>query len=83
MENLIHFLSSQNGKIICAVLLFIGVNDILIGKLVIGGIIKKLEYSNSPSMNTAKKIKNLQQVIKMLNVMGCAFIVFAIWGFTR
>lgn len=89
MEELTTFLSSDSGRILCYVLIFVGVMDIIVAKLFFGKNIKKLELSILPAMPPEqkelieKKIKGLQSIIRITIFYGVAFIAFAVFGLTR
>lgn len=89
MEELTTFLSSETGRILCYVLIFLGIADILVAKIFFGKNIKKFEQSISPAMPPKqkeaieKKIKGMQSIIKITIFYGLAFIAFAVFGLTR
>ncbi len=89
MEELITFLSSDVGKLVCYVLIFVGITDILVIRIVLGINIKKLEQGILPGMPPQqmevieKKIKTMQSIIQITTFSGLAFIAFAVFGLTR
>lgn len=89
MEQFIAFLTSQVGQILCYVLIFVGVTDILIVRLVFGNIIKKNEQLILPTMSPEqkkiieKKIDALQLAMKIITISAVAFIAVAVFGLTR
>ncbi|MEQ1705281.1 MAG: hypothetical protein ABL867_04850 [Rickettsiales bacterium] len=89
MEELITFLSSDVGKLVCYVLMFVGITDILVIRIVLGINIKKLEQGILPGMPPQqmevieKKIKTMQSIIQITTFSGLAFIAFAVFGLTR
>lgn len=89
MEELITFLSSDVGKLVCYVLMFVGITDILVIRIVLGINIKKLEQGILPGMPLQqmevieKKIKTMQSIIQITTFSGLAFIAFAVFGLTR
>ncbi len=89
MEELTTFLSSDIGRILCYVLIFVGITDILIARLVFGNILKKTEQLISPAMSPEqrkpldKKIEGMKLVMKVVTVSGFAFIAVAVFGLTR
>jgi|CXWL01.1.fsa_nt_gi hypothetical protein len=89
MEQLITFLSSDIGKLVCYALIFVGVTDIIVLRIVFGINIKKLEEKMSPAMSPEKRkpiekqIKNIQTIIRLTTFVGFAFIAVAVFGLTR
>jgi len=89
VEELITFLSSDVGKLVCYAFMFVGVTDILVIRIVLGINIKKLEQGMLPGMPPQqmevieKKIKTMQSIIRITTFSGLAFIAFAVFGLTR
>jgi len=89
MEQLVEFLTSQQGKILCYVMLFLGIMDIGIVRIVLGRNIKKLEQTISPAMSLEKRqpiekqIQGLQMTARLTISGGLGFIALAIFGLTR
>lgn len=89
MEQLTTFFTSDVGRLVCYALIFIGITDILIMRIVLGINIRKLEQGISPAMSPQqrepieKKIKAMQSIIQITTFLGSVFIAFAVFGLTR
>ncbi|MEQ1789731.1 MAG: hypothetical protein ABL857_04735 [Rickettsiales bacterium] len=89
MEQLVGFLSSDSGKVVCYALLIVGCIDVFVIPMILKKIIGKNE-AKLPEALTAEKLKNaeakaknMQIIVRITRNMGMAFIVFAIFGLTR
>lgn len=89
MEELITFLRSDSGRTLCYILIFVGIMDIAVNRIVLGMHIKKLGQGMLPAMPPQqkeaieKKIKGVQGIIQITTFMGLSFIAFAVFGLTR
>ncbi len=89
MEQLIAFLTTQEGRIICFVFIVIGITDFFITKFIFEKLLKKTESELSQSIPPAQsqpiknRIKSLKTVIMFTKSSGVLFIIFGIFGLTR
>ena len=89
MEDLIAFLVTDAGKILCVALIFIGISDVVIVRLIFGKKIVALEQKLISGISTEQngdiknKIKGFEVIKNVVTISGIVFIAFGIFGLTR
>jgi hypothetical protein len=89
MDNLLIFLASSTGQLVCQILIAFGVFDMVLGQIFLGRSVIKMEKSINPGMSPQEKetvLKNIQKTQEArtyIILLACVMIVFGIFGLTR
>lgn len=89
MDALVSFLTSDSGRIVCYVLLFVGMVDIAVMPVVLGKTIGRIEQTLATVMTAEKRkqaemqLRSMQLVVRAMKIMGGMFVAFAVFGLTR
>ncbi len=89
MEQLIVFLTTTDGRIVCFALLGAGILDLVVPRVIFDRNIKKLEEKISTVMSPEKRqpiekqIQNIQTIVRLTTFAGFTFIAVAVFGLTR